>query len=69
MIASRIRTRTTQLLQSPILLRDPEQPNHTQNEYQGGKVELGLQLQLFPAYIYSELDQLSIKRHHPKCLR
>ena len=42
----------SQLFQSPSLVRDPEKTNHTQNEQQGGKVELGLQLQLFPAYIY-----------------
>ena len=41
-----------QFFQNPIHIRDPEQPNHTQNDKQGGKVELGLQLQLFPAYTY-----------------
>ena len=46
-----------------ILLRDPEQTNHTQNEQQGWKVELGLNLELFPAYIFLELDQLSIKKN------
>ena len=42
----------TQLFQRPILFRDPEQTNHTQIEYPGGKLELGLQLQLFLAYIF-----------------
>ena len=41
----------SQSFQSPILLRDPEETNHTQNKNQGGKVELGLQLQLFTVYI------------------
>ena len=42
----------SQMFHSPILIRHPEQTNHTQNDQQVGKVELGLQLQLFPAYIY-----------------
>ena len=58
-----------QLFQSPILIRDPEQTNHTQNSLTGGKEELGLQILLLPTYIYSELDQLFIKRHTPKCLK
>ena len=37
------------LFQNPLHITDPEQPNHTQNDKQGGKVELGLQLQLVPA--------------------
>ena len=46
----------SQLFQSPSLVRDPDQTNHTQNVQQGEKVELGLQLQLFPEYIYLEID-------------
>ena len=45
------RYHASQLFQRPILLRDPDQTNHTQNEYQSWKVELGLQLQLFLVYI------------------
>ena len=51
-------TSQSQLFQSPILISDTEQANHNQNDLQVGKVELGLQLQLFPAYINLKLDHL-----------